>query len=96
MDIGGEPLSKAEFTGGGDGRGDQSGVQERQLKALGVEFGVIAKGVADVCDVAGGPGHGLAPVVWEQWKVTSKQIPRPSVRRTGDLWVKLAHGGLWG
>jgi hypothetical protein len=55
-------LAKAQLTGSAHLGGDETRVQEGEFDAKGVEFGVVAKGVANVGHVAGGPvRHGGGP-----------------------------------
>ena len=55
MQVGAHTLAKAQLAGSAHLWGDQTCVQEGEFDAKGVEFGVIAKGVANVGHVAGGP-----------------------------------------
>lgn len=59
VDVGTHALAVAQFAVDTVVWGHQTGIQKGQTGTQGVEFLVVAKGVANVGDVAGGPvGHG--------------------------------------
>ena len=54
--VGIQHLTKAQFTGGPHRRKNQALLNEGQANPQRIEFAVVAVGVANVGDVAGGPG----------------------------------------
>ena len=60
VQIGAHALAKAQFASAAHFGRHQASVEKRQAYAQGVEFGVVAVGVANVGHIAGGPvGHGV-------------------------------------
>lgn len=59
MQVGAHALPEPEFAGGAKVWSGKAGAQESKLDPQRVEFLVVAKGVADIGHIAGGPvGHG--------------------------------------
>ncbi len=62
MQVDAQPLAEAQFARRRHLWWHHAGVEERQPRTQRVEFGVVAVGVADFGDIAGGPvGHENVP-----------------------------------